>query len=100
MPEQRARVEAVMARMRNDAQNLGEKIIEAERHLDMRFLHKHIDRAGLAEKTAEIGRLQGELRRVHLEAHLDTVSILSPEQVAAYNASRGYGAAGHGQHKN
>jgi Spy/CpxP family protein refolding chaperone len=96
--EQRARTEAVMERMRQNAQATGAKLIEAERHLDMRFRHRHIDPASLADKTTEIGLLQAELRRIHLEAHLDMVAILTPEQIEAYNLGRGY-ASGQGQHK-
>lgn len=98
-PEQSARTQAVMHRMRRDAQTLGERLVEAERHLDMRFQHRHIDAASLADRTAEIGKLQGELRRIHLEAHLDMVAILTPEQLEAYKRGRGYDNPGHDNHK-
>lgn len=90
------RTEAAMARMRSEAQALGQELIEAERQLDMRFQHRHIDPASLASATAKIGELQGRLRQAHLVAHLEMVEILTPEQITAYNAARGYGASEQG----
>lgn len=95
-PDQRARTEAVMAEMRSQAQTLGAELIEAERHLDMRFQHRHIDPASLSATTLKIGELQGRLRNAHLVAHLAMVEILTPEQIKAYDAARGYAAGGHG----
>lgn len=94
--EQRERTESVMATMRKDAQGLGVELIEAERHLDQRFQHQHIDPVSLAEATARIGALQGRLRAVHLVAHLDMVTILTPAQIAAYDKARGYSTSGTG----
>lgn len=96
-PDQRARTEVVMKRMREEAQALGSELIEVERHLDMRFQHRHIDPATLAAATSKIGDLQGRLRNVHLVAHLAMTEILTPEQIKAYDAARGYaaGAQGH-----
>ena len=37
--------------------------------------------------------LQGELRAVHLNAHVATVGILQPAQVARYDGLRGYTTA-------
>lgn len=90
------RTEAAMARMRSEAQALGQELIEAERQLDMRFQHRHIDPASLASATAKIGELQGRLRQAHLVAHLEMVEILTPDQITAYNAARGYGASEQG----
>jgi Spy/CpxP family protein refolding chaperone len=82
---------AIMDRMRADAQRLGRDLIEAERHLDMRFAHRHIDPASLAAATARIGELQGQLRAVHLAAHLDMKALLTPQQTEGYVSARGYG---------
>jgi hypothetical protein len=46
----------------------------------------------LRAKIAEIEAVRGELRYVHLAAHLETPEILTPHQVATYNRLRGYGA--------
>ncbi|HVS02445.1 MAG TPA: periplasmic heavy metal sensor, partial [Thermoanaerobaculia bacterium] len=88
--EQRARVEAIHDRMLAAAQRLGAAIIDKERHLDRRFAHHHLDEAALRQLTAAIGALYGELRFAHLRAHLETVEVLHPEQVAADDRLRGY----------
>jgi hypothetical protein len=41
--------------------------------------------------VGDIAELQGELRFTHLNAHLETKKILSPQQVAKYDELRGYG---------
>jgi hypothetical protein len=83
-------VAAVRARMHARATQLGEAVVEAERTLDRRFAHRHIDADVVAELTSEIGRLRGELRAVHLLAHLETTALLTPEQVLRYDELRGY----------
>jgi Spy/CpxP family protein refolding chaperone len=89
---QRAQVQASFERMREAAQATGERLLEAERLLDRRFAHQHIDAAVLSELTARIGALQGDLRRVHLAAHLEMKAVLTAEQTARYIAARGYAA--------
>ena len=53
-------------------------------------------------ETAAIAGLQGRLRAVHLAAHLETRALLSAEQIARYDALRGYAGnatpAGHHHH--
>jgi hypothetical protein len=39
-------------------------------------------------------RTYGQLRFVHLSAHLDTIQILTIEQVQMYNTIRGYDSGG------
>lgn len=88
--EQRDRVTGIRQAMVERATELGERIIEAERNLSRRFEHGHIDSASLAEATTELGRLGGELRYVHLVAHLAMKEVLTPAQVATYDRLRGY----------
>ena len=87
---QRQDVQREFDAMQAQARELGERIIEAERHLNMRFANDHIDEDTLRQATSEIAALYGELRFTHLSAHLHTKALLSPEQVAAYDALRGY----------
>ncbi|HVL36287.1 MAG TPA: hypothetical protein VM489_11510, partial [Burkholderiales bacterium] len=44
----------------------------------------------LRSLVLEIGRLQAEVRLVHLQAHLEQKALLTTSQVAAYDALRGY----------
>lgn len=88
--EQREQVGGIQAKMLEKAIPLGEKIIEAEGHLNMRFQHGHIDETALREATDEIAALYGELRYTHLVAHLAAQALLTEEQIATYDRLRGY----------
>jgi hypothetical protein len=76
------------------AQQLGAQVIAAETDLDRGFKAGSIDQSGIAEASARIAALQGQLRAVHLVAHLKTKGLLSEALVLAYNQARGYVAAG------
>jgi Spy/CpxP family protein refolding chaperone len=96
---QRAASEALVAPMRNQAIALGTQIIAAERDLDRAFAEHSVDADYLRRQVQKIASLQGELRATHLETHLAQRAVLTPEQIARYNALRGYGAsAGSRQH--
>ena len=92
-PEQTARVETVFARMEADARRLGRDIVEHEARLSTAFASGAITETDLRAQTAALAGLYGELRAVHLRAHLEITPLLSPEQIAHYNALRGYGDA-------
>lgn len=93
-PEQRAGVQASFDRMHAESVRLGTALVAAEEQLDRRFAHRHLDAARLAELTAAIARLEGELRYAHLVAHLETDALLTAEQRARYVELRGYGDGG------
>ena len=88
--DQFARIEEIRREMERDAVGIGEAIIEAERSLNMRFDHGHIDESSLRVGVQEIARLSGELRFAHLLAHVQTTRVLTPAQIAAYDRERGY----------
>jgi Spy/CpxP family protein refolding chaperone len=92
---QRARTKSVFDAMEAQARALGKALVEREAELDRLFASRQISRATLESSLAEISKLQGKLRRVHLEAHLEQTDILTPEQVAAYAELRGYGGVDH-----
>jgi Spy/CpxP family protein refolding chaperone len=90
--QQRGAAEAVFAAMSARARSLGGDIVQHERELDAAFSARAIDARTLARLTGQIARLQGELRAVHLQAHLELRHLLTDEQVAAYERLRGYEA--------
>lgn len=90
--EQRSATERIFARMQEAAVAAGEELIELEKQLDARFAHRHIDERVLAELVAGIATVNGRLRAVHLQAHLDTSALLSAAQIRRYNELRGYGS--------
>jgi len=101
-PDQRAATEALYQRMLAEARRLGAAILRAEGELDRRFQHRHIDQASLQTATAAVAGLQGDLRTVHLAAHLEQAAVLTPAQIAEYSKRRGYTGepegSRHGEH--
>ena len=91
--EQRSAVQASFERMHSEAVRLGGEIVAAEEMLDRRFAHHHIDETMLADMTRHLGALEGELRFVHLRAHLETEALLTEAQRGRYIELRGYAAA-------
>ena len=92
--EQRAAAQAAYDAMHAEAVRLGEAIVERERRLDALFAVGAVTPEVLRAALEEIGRLQAELRFVHLAAHLETRRILTPAQVERYVHLRGYAGAG------
>ena len=88
--EQRAGVDRVFVAMREEAVELGRRIVERERALDLSFAEGATP-GGIRDLTREIGLLRGRLRAVHLAAHLETAALLTGEQIAEYGRLRGYG---------
>jgi Spy/CpxP family protein refolding chaperone len=88
--EQRKAADSLYANMRQRALSIGRQIIEAERTLDRAFVNGQIEPAMLRSQVRAIAILQGELRAVHLAAHLAQRSLLTPEQIARYDVLRGY----------
>lgn len=88
--EQRRRLDAIQQEMSSSAIALGHQVIAAETQLDRAFASGSADRSAVVTQLAEIGRLNGELRAVHILAHMETRALLTPDQVARYDAARGY----------
>lgn len=96
--EQRRQVEEIRARMLAAAAPLGRQIVDAERALDSAFRSGRITETELAERLGAIGRLQGDLRLVHLRAHLLTRPVLTAGQIRRYYELRVAGAPGGPRH--
>jgi hypothetical protein len=88
--DQRRRIQHLYETMKAEAVAVGERLIDAEATLDLAFRDRSITPDRLAELTAHLGRLQGELRGVHLKYHLTTAALLSAEQSKRYAELRGY----------
>ena len=101
--EQRERVQQVFNEMNRDAVRVGTQILEEEQRLETGFRTGTMTESDLHARVTRIAALQGELRAIHLAAHLATRAILSESQIIRYNELRGYpeSASKHqdGQHK-
>lgn len=93
-PDQRQAVQRLFDRMLAEAKAKGREILREEENLALRFRHAPIDEPTLRDMLDRIGRLRAELRFIHLRTHLETRALLTPEQVARYNAARGYDLQG------
>ena len=90
-PEQLSKTRDIEASMRSKAKTVGAELIDAEAQLDNLFASKHIDDPTLDASLQHIAELQSQLRRAHLQAHLEQTSLLSAAQIARYIELRGYG---------
>jgi Spy/CpxP family protein refolding chaperone len=88
--EQRRQIDAVFVEMNTHAVRLGAAIVEKERELDQLFAGGQATPSAVAALTGEIGPLNGELRAIHLRAHIQTRTLLTADQIRAYNHLRGY----------
>ena len=96
--EQRDRVQAIFDAMSAEAVRLGSALVQGERELDRVLATSTPHPDTVAARTIALGQLRGELRNVHLQAHLETSPVLSHAQRQRYWELRGYGSADHGGH--
>jgi Spy/CpxP family protein refolding chaperone len=87
---QRTATQELFQRMKLAAIAAGEEVVNAERDLDRLFASKTATSQQLAEALARVAQAQAKLRGSHLQAHLEQIRILTPEQVTRYNILRGY----------
>ncbi len=93
--QQNAAIETVFDRMNADARSLGNMLVEAEKALDRLFAGAMPEAGDVAESTNKIAGIEGALRAVHLNAHLETSAVLTRHQRMMYARARGY-STGHG----
>lgn len=84
---QRERIRTVHAWMQQDARRIGVQILEHEATLDRLFAARHATADAVRALTGAIAKLQGQLRSVHLVAHMDTAAILTADQIARYRSA-------------
>jgi hypothetical protein len=92
--EQHVETQRIYDAMHAEAVHLGALILDKERDLDNLFSSRSMTSQQLQNLGREIARLQGELRIVHLQAHLDVARVLTPAQMDTYDELRGYHADG------
>ena len=96
--EQRRLTQAIFDRMKAEAVRLGQELLSRERELETLFNEGTISRAALDQLVAEIAEVRGELRAVHLRAHLAQKPILTQHQLGLYDVLRGYDGSSHSAH--
>jgi len=88
--EQLTKLQEIYERMHQQAVQYGEQIVQQEKALDRLFAFQKITRKQMETAIAEITALQGKLRLVHLQAHLETKQVMTPKQIKKYDQLRGY----------
>ena len=88
--EQIQAIEDIYMKMKQEAVPLGLELIELERELNNHFANRTITNESLHQILQKIAQVYGQLRYVHLSAHLKTPDILKSEQITLYNELRGY----------
>src|SRR5437867_3794336 len=71
-PEQQAGVQQVFDAMEREAKRLGARMVADEQALEAAFRGGALTDAELSERVTRLAAMQGELRQVHLRAHLET----------------------------
>lgn len=80
--------------MHDEAVRLGRAILYKEEELDNTFKKDEVDSNKLKTLVMEIARLRGDLRLVHLLAHLEMKRVLFRAQIEKYDELRGYRTRG------
>jgi Spy/CpxP family protein refolding chaperone len=97
-PAQRDGARALYAAVTETAPRIGAAIVADEDALDRLFAAGAAETEAVADLVARIAARRGELRLVHLDAHIRMRALLTPHQIMLYDRLRGYsddGSAGH-----
>ena len=89
-PHQVQQLQEIFDAMGNDARRVGAQILSEEEQLETAFRATTIVEPDLRARVAGIASLQGELRIIHLRAHLQSRTVLTEAQIARYDELRGY----------
>lgn len=91
---QATRIQEIARTMASEARRVGRLVLDTERELALAFRGGGIDATSLRPRVERIAALRGELRTVHLRAHLETRAVLDPAQIARYAELRGHAPGG------
>jgi len=89
--EQKGKIQGIYERMNKQAVEYGKLIVTQEQALDQLFASQKISRKEMEKAISEIAVVEGKLRLVHRQAHLETKQVLTEKQVRMYDEMRGYG---------
>lgn len=91
-PAQVTVLEALFAQMQAEAQAAGRRFLAAEAAIEAAFREGSLTPDHLRHLIGASAEARAQLRFVHLARHLETLPVLTSEQIARYNVLRGYGA--------
>jgi len=88
--DQIAMLEEIVDQMRERSILAGKEFIARERNLDRAFAEGVPNSSTLTRLVQEAGEARATLRLSHLSAHLETMEVVTADQVARYAILRGY----------
>ena len=89
-PLQKSQLKTVVSTMQFKAVEMGGFILFQEKKLNELFASGKANEGSIIYYTNKIGLYQAELRNAHLQAHLKTRRILTPDQIKKYNRIKNY----------
>jgi Spy/CpxP family protein refolding chaperone len=98
-PAQREAVQEFFDEMKGKSRELGKKIVELEEQLISKFQSGIQSETEIATLSEHLGTLRGQLRSLHLIAHLKTRRVLTEEQIILYKKLRGLNDAPQHHHR-
>ena len=87
---QKSQLKTVVDAMKFKVLEMGGFILLQEKKMNELFASGKADEGSIIYFTNKLGLYQAELRNAHLQAHLKTRRILTPDQVKKYNKIKGY----------
>ncbi len=88
--DRRHTIGTIFDRMHAEAVRIGTEIVRLEAELDSAFAEGAISAQELEQLVNGMAGLRGELRYVHLAAHLEVTALLSEHEIHEYQRLRGY----------
>ncbi|MGH6928826.1 MAG: Spy/CpxP family protein refolding chaperone, partial [Dongiaceae bacterium] len=88
---QREQAAALYAEVQREASAIGSAIVADEQALDALFASGSAELGAVDALVAQIASRRGQLRFIHLAAHVKMRAALTPQQIARYDELRGYG---------
>lgn len=88
--EQQRATQQWSAQMKAETVPLGEQVIAAEDALDRLFRERQASPDAVRQATEKTAQAHAQLRTAHLRYHLLMNDLLTREQIARYDALRGY----------
>lgn len=97
--EQRRAIEAIFARMKEEARAAGVRYLEAESAVDAAFRSGDATPERISALVRQAEAARAEVRLAHLKAHLATAPLLTVNQRHRYAELRGYSGPDSGHHR-
>jgi Spy/CpxP family protein refolding chaperone len=87
---QRAALESLLQRHKEEVRALGAEVVKQERELDRLFAMRIATSAAVDARLILLAQAQAQVRASHLKTHIEATALLDSAQIERYSALRGY----------